>query len=31
MILITKEDIYKVAQVSRLSPYVTKKLLIKAR
>ena len=25
MILITKEDIYKVAQVSRLSPYVTKK------
>ena len=25
MVLITKEDIYKVAQVSRLSPYVTKK------
>lgn len=25
MILITKEDIYKVAQVSRLSPYVTQK------
>lgn len=25
MVLITKEDIYKVAQVSRLSPYVTQK------
>lgn len=25
VVLITKEDIYKVAQVSRLSPYVTKK------
>lgn len=31
MVLITKEDIYKVAQVSRLSPYVTKKASAKCQ
>lgn len=30
-ILITKEDIYTVAQVSRLTPFITKKLLTLAR
>lgn len=30
-ILITKEDIYTVAQVSRLTPFITKKLLTLVR